>query len=134
MLSGLGFLPGAGLLALESPPSATVELERRAGFLCVISDLSTLRRPFVTSDPLFNSENTAPKPPPSEAAAGAADASFLISSTGGGPGGGGGGGGGGGAPPAGAEGAAREAAEAEEVEIVLATIPAGSPLGFQVTP
>lgn len=107
MLSGLGFFPGAGLFALESPPSVTVELPRRAGFLCVISDLSTLRNPLVTDSPLLSSEKTAPKPPaPLVAAAGAA--SVLISRTGGGPGGGGGGGGG--APPAGAGGAAGEAA------------------------
>ncbi len=99
MLSGLGFFPGAGLLPLtELSRSGTVELARRAGFLCVISDLSTFRRPLVTASPLFSSEKTAPRPPP------AAGSSFtsLILRTGAGPGGGGGGGG----PAAGAAGAA----------------------------
>jgi hypothetical protein len=36
---------------------------RRAGFLCVISLLSTLRSPFVTSAPRFKSANTAATPP-----------------------------------------------------------------------
>lgn len=71
MLWGFGFLPGAGLLAREvaslSPP---VDAARREGFLCVISDLSTLRRPWVTAAPLFSSEKTASNPP-EEAAAGA---------------------------------------------------------------
>ena len=72
---------------------------RNAGFLCVISLLSTLRRPFVTSSPRLSSANTAATPPP--AAAGAGD------TAGGGDGpGGGGGGGGGGAPLAAADGSA----------------------------
>lgn len=61
----------------------TVEDARNAGFLCVISLLSTLRRLFVTSEPRLSSANTAATPP-AGAAAGAG---------GGGPGGGGGGGG-----------------------------------------
>ena len=81
----VGFLPneGEGLLG-------TVEEARKAGFLCVISLFSTLRRPFVTSVPRLRSAKTAATPLP-ESGAGA----------GGGPGagGGGGGGGGGGAPP-----------------------------------
>ena len=36
---------------------------RSSGFLCVISDLSTLRKFFVTSEPRFSSANTAPIPP-----------------------------------------------------------------------
>ena len=67
----------------------TVEDARKAGFLCVISFLSTLRRFFVTSSPRLSSANTAATPPP--AAAGAGD----KAGGGGGPGGGGGGGGGG---------------------------------------
>lgn len=67
----------------------TAEDARKAGFLCVISLLSTLRRLFVTSEPRLSSANTAATPPP--AAAGAGD----TASGGGGPGGGGGGGGGG---------------------------------------
>ena len=77
----------------------TVEDARNAGFLCVISLLSTLRRPFVTSEPRLSSANTAATPP-----AGAA-AGVVERAGGGGPGGGGGGGGGGGeAPLAAAEG------------------------------
>ena len=64
----------------------TVDEARKAGFLCVISLFSTLRKPFVTSAPRLSSANTAATPP-SEPGAGA----------GGGPGAGGGGGGG--APP-----------------------------------
>ena len=56
---------------------------RNAGFLCVISLLSTFRRPFVTSSPRLSSANTAATPPP--AAAGAGD----TAGGGGGPGGGG---------------------------------------------
>ncbi len=77
----------------------TVEDARKAGFLCVISLLSTLRRFFVTSEPRLSSANTAATPP-AEFAAGA------VEGGGGGPGGGGGGGGGGGAPPAGVGGVA----------------------------
>lgn len=136
MLSGLGFLPGAGLFGRPAKLSETEVSARREGFLCVISDLSTLRRPFVTSDPLFSSENTAPKPPPPPAAgegAAAGAACSLISSTGGGPGGGGGGGGG--APPAGGGGGAGlpEGAGAGESND-LATVCAGWPLGFQTMP
>lgn len=81
----------------------TVEDARNAGFLCVISLLSTLRRPFVTSEPRLSSANTAATPP-----AGAAEAAVDGAGGGGGGGGpgGGGGGGGGGAPPAAAEGGA----------------------------
>ena len=81
----VGFLPNEGEVLL-----GTVEEARKAGFLCVISLFSTLRRPFVTSEPRLRSANTAATPP-SEPGAGA----------GGRPGaGGGGGGGGGGASPA----------------------------------
>lgn len=67
----------------------TVLEARSSGFLCVISDLSTLRSPFVTSVPLFRSAKTAPIPPPEELEGAAAAA---------------GGGGGGGGAPADAEG------------------------------
>jgi hypothetical protein len=78
----------------------TAEDARNAGFLCVISLLSTLRRPFVTSEPRLSSANTAATPPAGAAAGG-------VDRTGGGGGpGGGGGGGGGGAPLAAAEGGA----------------------------
>jgi hypothetical protein len=70
----------------------TVGDARKAGFLCVISLLSTLRRFFVTSEPRLSSANTAATPPA------AAGAGVRV-------GGGGGGGGGGGAPPARADGA-----------------------------
>jgi hypothetical protein len=132
MLSGLGFLPGAGLLARAELPSETVEETRREGFLCVISDLSTLRKPLVTASPLFNSEKTAPRPP--GAAVGAA--SDLTSSFGGGPGGGGGGGGG---PPVPAVEAGAglgvgmdELLDAEARDFT--TDCAVSPLGFQGMP
>lgn len=47
-----------------APPLAgTTPPARRAGFLCVISLLSTLRSPFVTSAPRFKSANTAATPP-----------------------------------------------------------------------
>lgn len=88
MLSGLGFLLGAGDLprtALE--PSGAVEPARRLGFLWVISDLSTLRRPEVIASPWLSWSKTADM-----SAAGAAGA---------GAGGIPGGGGGGGAPPPG---------------------------------
>ena len=78
----VGFLPNEGEVLL-----GTVGEARRAGFLCVISLFSTLRRPFVTSVPRLSSANTAATPPP-EPGAGAE----------GGPGAGGGGGGGGGPP------------------------------------
>lgn len=125
MLSGLGFFPGAGLLAraVELPPEA-VELARRDGFLWVICDLSTLRSPLVTSSPLFSSENTAPRPDDPEDGASAAGSVFM-SSTGGGPGGGGGGPGG---PPA--EGAWAPCDESMD----LATSRAEPPLGFQGRP
>lgn len=88
MLSGLGFLLGAGDLARAEPDcSGAVEPARRPGFLCVISDLSTLRRPDVISSPWLSWSNTADISGPGAAGAGA----------GGMPGGGGGGG----APPPG---------------------------------
>jgi hypothetical protein len=71
----------------------TVEDERKVGFLCVISLLSTLRKFFVTSEPRLSSANTAATPLPAAAGAG-------VRVGGGGGTGGGGGGGGGGAPPA----------------------------------
>ena len=74
--------------------AGTVLPARNAGFLCVISLLSTLRKPLVTSEPLFKSANTAPMPP--------AGADVEAGGGGGAAGAGGGGGGGGGAPPGGA--------------------------------
>ena len=74
--------------------AGTVLPARNAGFLCVISLLSTLRRPLVTSAPRFRSAKTAATPPADGAGAGTA--------AGGGGGPGGGGGGGGGAPVVGA--------------------------------
>lgn len=93
ILSGLGFLPGTGLFAREYV-SDTIDPARREGFLCVISDLSTFRRPFVTASPWFRAEKTAPNPP--GVATGVE--SIFKSTTGAGPGGGGGGGGGGAEP------------------------------------
>ena len=102
---GLGLISGPGLrfrdMSAEEVScclSGTVELERSAGFLCVIWLLSTFFRPEVTDSPRLSCSKTAPmSPAPPFAAAGA------------GPGGGGGaallskfgngGGGGGGAPP-----------------------------------
>lgn len=81
----------------------TVEDARKAGFLCVISLLSTLRRFFVTSEPRLSSAKTAATPPLLPAAA--AGAVGRVGG-GGGPGGGGGGGGGGAPPTAVAAGAA----------------------------
>lgn len=126
ILSGLGFFPGAGLFGRAE--SETVAAARREGFLCVISDLSTLRRPLVTDSPLLSSEKTAPRPPAAVGAAGAA--SVLISSTGGGPGGGGGGGGGG--PPA--AGGDVEDVSVGDAAKALATAVAESPLGFHWMP
>ena len=131
MLSGLGFVPGAGLLAraADAELSGTVEPARRDGFLCVISDLSTFRRPLVTSSPLLSSEKTAPRPV--AAGPGSGFCSSILR-TGGGPGGGGGGGGGGAAaPPAGA-GAGAAADDAASTD--LAASVAGTPLGFQGMP
>lgn len=80
-----------GFLIADPDELAGTTLEAlNAGFLCVISLLSTLRRPFVTSSPLLSSANTAFIPPPAGAGAPAGG--------GGGATGGGGGGGGGGAP------------------------------------
>jgi len=79
---------GATLLALN------------AGFLCVISLLSTLRNPFVTSSPLFSSAKTADGPTVGDGAA-EVDTVFIV---------GGGGGGGGGGAPAGGIGVAAAAA------------------------
>lgn len=83
------------LHAAEGAVAGTTLLALSAGFLCVISLLSTLRRPFVTSSPRLSSLNTAPIPTEAGAAPEAA-------AGGGGATGGGGGGGGGGAPPVGA--------------------------------
>lgn len=84
-----GFVGLTGRFAVEVLALGTALGARNSGFLWVISDLSTLRSPFVTSSPRFNSANTAATPPP-DAGAGAAA-------------GGGGGGGGGGTLPVGAD-------------------------------
>ena len=65
----------------------------KAGFLWVISLLSTFLKPLVTSSPRLSSANTAATPP-------AAGAGAAPAGGGGGATGGGGGGGGGGGPPA----------------------------------
>lgn len=130
MPSGLGFLPGgAGLfprvmLDWLSLRWGTVAPARRPGFLCVISEALTFLSPFVTSDPLFNSLNTAPSPPP--AAAGAFGASSNRMGGGGGPGGGGGGG----APPV--AGAGAGGPEAESMAFTASS--AFTPLGFHGMP
>ena len=97
MLSGLGFLPGAGLfprfedtLDALSLLCGTVAPARNDGFLCVIWSALTFRRPFVTASPLFKSLNTASRPPPAVGGGGGALSNFIGG--GGGPGGGGGGG------------------------------------------
>src|SRR5436190_9837258 len=67
MLSGFGFLLGIGdfprevddtTLAWELLRSGTTELARRLGFLCVISDLSTLRSFEVIAEPWFSCSKT----------------------------------------------------------------------------
>lgn len=103
MLSGLGFLEGMERLEVWEEdllgPDGTAALERREGFLWVIAEGSTLRRPEVTSDPREIWSNTAP--------ISVAPPELLLDpfvGIGGGGGGGpsidgiGGGGGGGGAP------------------------------------
>jgi hypothetical protein len=72
--------------------AGTTLLALKAGFLCVISLLSTLRSPFVTSSPRFSSAKTAAAPPAGE---GATEFTAGVVTM---DGGGGGGGGGGGAP------------------------------------
>ena len=63
--SDCGFAALVGLLPTEGEVLlGTVEEAHRAGFLCVISLFSTLRRPFVTSAPRLSSANTAATPPP----------------------------------------------------------------------
>lgn len=101
MLSGLGFLDGMERVDVWEEdrlgPDGTVALARREGFLWVIDEGSTLRRPAVTSDPREIWSNTAPM----SAAPGLLLAPFAgIGGGGGGPSneGIGGGGGGGGAP------------------------------------
>ena len=59
--SAAGFDGFIGFLGDEL--AGTVLVARSSGFLCVISDLSTLRKFFVTSEPRFSSANTAPIPP-----------------------------------------------------------------------
>lgn len=128
MPSGFGFLLGAaGDLALDvklEPLSlrvGTVAPARNEGFLCVIWSGLTFLSPFVTSEPLFNSLNTASRPPASEAGAALTGSSNLA-----GGGGGPGGGGGGGAPrAAGAFGAEWR---------LLTTSSTDDPLGFHGTP
>ena len=69
----------------EAVAAGTLLLALNSGFLWVISDLSTLRRPAVTASPRFNSAKTAAAPP-----AGGAGADVGAIPTGGGGGGGGG--------------------------------------------
>lgn len=114
MLSGFGFLLGTGDFpravgdvapVLESLRSGTSEPARRLGFLCVISDLSTFRRPEVIADPLFNCSKTDDISPVDTAFGGAAPPAGGGGGGGGPPapavGGGGGGGGGGNVEPVG---------------------------------
>lgn len=102
ILSGLGFLPGAGLFPRFEPILdwlsllvGTVAPALSEGFLCVICSALTLRSPLVTSAPLFNSEKTAPKPALAFVCFGAGFDGMSLKTGGGG----GGGGGGGAAPP-----------------------------------
>ena len=133
MLSGLGFFPGAGLLARDIEETldwlslrvGTVAPARNDGFLWVIWSALTFRRPCVTASPLFNSEKTAPSPPLSEA--GAAFGSSNLIGGGGGPGGGGGGG-----PPA-ACGGGRGAPGCDCSSCFIASS-ADTPFGFQGMP
>ena len=140
MLDGLGFLLGKGdfprevddvTLVCESVRSGTAALERRFGFLWVISDLSTFRSVDVTEDPWFSCSNTADMSLPPLATGLAA-----VRAPGGGGGGGGGppprskvgrGGGGGGAdtPLTAAPGPDR---------ICLSALIASMPSLFQVKP
>ena len=68
---------------VDSDLAGTTLLALSAGFLCVISLLSTLRSPLVTSSPRLSCAKTAAAPP-----AGAAGADGLALDTGGGGGGG----------------------------------------------
>lgn len=77
-----GFIGRFGEAAVAA---GTLLLALNSGFLWVISDLSTLRRPAVTASPRFNSAKTAAAPP-----AGGAGADVGATPTGGGGGGGGG--------------------------------------------
>lgn len=125
MLSGFGFLLGAGDLPREVGLPGTIDCARRLGFLCVCSDLSTFRRPAVTAEPWLSWSKTA-------------DMSLLGAAaliTGGGPGGGGGGGGGG-APPASFAAAAGGAATEEDPDDTCfsASITSMPSLSFHVTP
>ena len=133
MLSGLGFLLGAGLFPRDIEDTldalslrvGTVAPARKDGFLCVISSAVTLRRPFVTASPLLRSLKTAPSPLALGAGA-AFGASSNLAGGGGGPGGGGGGGGGPAAPSAGVLGVLWSTA--------FIASSAESPFGFQGMP
>jgi len=81
----VGFLP---IGESEGDLAGTTLLALSAGFLCVISLLSTLRSPLVTSSPRLSCAKTAAAPPAGAAGLAAAG---LASGTGGGGGGGGGG-------------------------------------------
>lgn len=127
MLSGFGFLPGAGLfprLDWLSLRSGTLDPARREGFLCVIWSLDTFFKPLVTSSPLFNSEKTAPIEPLA-----GAELTSLMTGGGGGPGGGGGGGGG---PPDVATGV--EVAGTPAEASFLSASSTDTPLAFQGMP
>lgn len=134
--SGLGFFPGgAGLfprpvdVTLDelSLRVGTVAPARNDGFLCVIWSALTFLSPLVTSEPLFNSLNTAPRPPAS-----AAGAAFGASSNRSGGGGGPGGGGGGGGPPAEAGCGAVGGVWLDSIDFNASS--ADTPFGFQGIP
>eukprot|EP01136_Pigoraptor_vietnamica_P005910 Opistho-1_new@38190 len=115
---------GADVFGLPSSSFAfTTDDARRAGFLCVISLLSTFLRPDVTPSPLLSALNTSERPPPpalgADAAGDAASAAARSASAEGAPAGGGGG------PPA--AGALAAGADAE-------TVDASTPFLFQATP
>jgi hypothetical protein len=74
-----------GLRVGEVDLSGTALPALKDGFLCVISLLSTLRKPCVTASPLFNSAKTAADPP-----AGVFPLAGAVTCGGGGGGGGGG--------------------------------------------
>lgn len=127
-LAGFFGMVGRPSLPPSAPASpaegdATVPPARSAGFLCVISLLSTLRRPPVTLPPWFRSANTADISPAAAFAFGALGKLPGAAGAGGAPGAGGAGGPGGGG---GAEGAAcwvEEGAELADARYVATSLP-----------
>ena len=79
--------PGLAAAAGVFFTSETILLVRKSGFLCVIWEESTLRKPDVTEPPLFRAANSAASPP--AATAGATDELDAKSAGGGGGGRGG---------------------------------------------